>query len=51
MPQEEYPSRIPDGFLDGEDPRLTRLLGADLAYGWHEEGPTRRQPPSRSGHS
>ena len=51
MPQEEYPSRIPDGFLDGEDPRLARLLGADLAYGWHEEGPTKRQPPARSWHS
>jgi hypothetical protein len=48
MPQEEYPSRLPDGFLDGEDPRLARLLGADLAYGWHEEGPTKKQPSSRT---
>ena len=48
MPQEEYPSRIPEGFLDGEDPRLGRLLGLDLAYGWHEEGPTKRQPPGRT---
>jgi hypothetical protein len=48
MPQEEYPSRLPEGFLDGEDPRLARLLGADLAYGWHEEGPTKRQPPART---
>ena len=51
MPQEEYPSRIPDGFLDGENPRLARLLGLDLAYGWHEEGPTKKQPPARSWHS
>jgi hypothetical protein len=51
MPQEEYPSRIPAGFLDGEDERLARLLGCELAYGWHEEGPTRPQPPSRSWHS
>jgi hypothetical protein len=51
MPQEEYPSRIPDGFLDGEDDRLGRLLGKELAYGWHEEGPTRPQPPARSWHS
>ncbi|HET6792963.1 MAG TPA: phytanoyl-CoA dioxygenase family protein [Acidimicrobiales bacterium] len=48
MPQEEYPSRIPAGFLEGEDPRLGRLLGQELAYGWHEEGPTRRQPSSRT---
>ncbi|HEV2370373.1 MAG TPA: phytanoyl-CoA dioxygenase family protein [Acidimicrobiales bacterium] len=51
MPQEEYPSRIPPGFLDGQDARLARLLGADLAYGWHEEGPTKPQPPSRSWHA
>jgi len=51
MPQEEYPSRIPAGFLDGEDPRLARLLGCELAYGWHEEGPVKPQPPSRSWHS
>lgn len=51
MPQEEYPSRIPDGFLDGEDPRLGRLLGLELAYGWHEEGPTKPQPPSRTWHA
>jgi hypothetical protein len=51
MPQEEYPSRIPDGFLDGEDERLARLLGRDLAYGWHEEGPTKPQPSSRTWHS
>jgi hypothetical protein len=51
MPQEEYASRMPDGFLDGEDHRLSRLLGAELAYGWHEEGPTKPQPPSRTWHS
>jgi hypothetical protein len=51
MPQEEYQSRLPQGFLDDEDARLARLLGADLAYGWHEEGPTKKQPPSRSWHA
>lgn len=39
-PQEDYRNAVPDGFLEpGKDDRLARLLGADLAYGWREEGP------------
>ncbi|MBN9566883.1 MAG: phytanoyl-CoA dioxygenase family protein [Alphaproteobacteria bacterium] len=39
-PQENYRNTVPEGFLDGEkDALLARLLGADLAYGWTDEGP------------
>jgi hypothetical protein len=48
--QEIYRDAIPDGFLDGEDPRLARLLGADLAYGWREEGPGPLPEPQRNWH-
>jgi len=50
MPQEIYRDAIPDGFLDGEDPRLARLLGADLAYGWRAEGPQRLLGPQHNWH-
>jgi ectoine hydroxylase-related dioxygenase (phytanoyl-CoA dioxygenase family) len=40
QPQEDYRHNVPDGFLQGEeDARLARLLGADLVYGWQDEGP------------
>jgi hypothetical protein len=40
QPQEDYRHNVPDGFLRGEeDARLARLLGADLVYGWQDEGP------------
>ena len=48
MPQENYRDHIPPGFLDGEDPRLGRLLGTDLAYGWTTEGPTKPFAPQSS---
>lgn len=51
MPQEIYRDAIPDGFLDGEDPRLARLLGCELGYGWREEGPTRPFAPTHSWHA
>jgi ectoine hydroxylase-related dioxygenase (phytanoyl-CoA dioxygenase family) len=39
-PQEDYRNTVPEGFLEpGRDDRLARLLGADLAYGWKDEGP------------
>lgn len=39
-PQEDYRNTVPAGFLDKtKDARLARLLGADLAYGWTDEGP------------
>jgi ectoine hydroxylase-related dioxygenase (phytanoyl-CoA dioxygenase family) len=42
QPQEDYRRTVPEGYLapTGED-RLARLLGADLAYGWTDEGPLR----------
>jgi hypothetical protein len=51
MPQEIYRDAIPDGFLDGEDARLARLLGCDLGYGWRDEGPTRPFAPQHSWHA
>ncbi len=51
LPQENYRDHIPDGFLDGEDPRLGRLLGADLAYGWTDEGPTKPFAPQHTWHA
>ncbi|MBX3484129.1 phytanoyl-CoA dioxygenase family protein [Phenylobacterium sp.] len=40
QPQENYRYTVPEGFLEpGQDDRLARLLGADLAYGWTDEGP------------
>jgi Phytanoyl-CoA dioxygenase (PhyH) len=40
QPQEDYRRNVPEGFLRGEeDARLARLLGADLVYGWQDEGP------------
>lgn len=50
-PQETYRDCIPDGFLDGEDPRLARLLGRDLAYGWKDEGPTKPFAPQHTWHA
>jgi hypothetical protein len=50
MPQEIYRDAVPDGFLEGEDLRLARLLGADLAYGWRAEGPGRLLGPQRNWH-
>jgi hypothetical protein len=49
QPQEDYSRNIPDGYLEGaNDPRLARLLGADLIHGWTDEGPrkmyARRNP-------
>ncbi|HEY3799740.1 MAG TPA: phytanoyl-CoA dioxygenase family protein [Caulobacteraceae bacterium] len=49
QPQEDYSHNVPDGYLDGEnDPRLARLLGADLVHGWTDDGPlkmyARRSP-------
>lgn len=51
MPQENFRDAIPDGFVEGEDPRLARLLGADLAYGWKEEGPTKPFAPQHTWHA
>ena len=51
MPQELYRDHIPEGYLDGEDPRLGRLLGADLAYGWTDDGPTKPFAPQHSWHA
>ncbi|MEZ5938564.1 MAG: phytanoyl-CoA dioxygenase family protein [Hyphomonadaceae bacterium] len=40
QPQENYRTTVPEGFLDPDkEERLARLLGADLAYGWTDEGP------------
>ena len=50
MPQERYWEHVPDGFLDGEDPRLARLLGRDLAYGWTDDGLTKPLAPQHSWH-
>jgi ectoine hydroxylase-related dioxygenase (phytanoyl-CoA dioxygenase family) len=53
QPQENYRGTIPEGFLDGEDPRLATLLGAELAHGWTTEGPVkfyeRRREAAASG--
>jgi ectoine hydroxylase-related dioxygenase (phytanoyl-CoA dioxygenase family) len=49
--QERYAEFIPDGFLDGEDARLARLLGCEQGYGWREEGPTRPFAPAHSWHA
>ena len=53
QPQEAYRYNVPEGYLDGEkDARLARLLGADLAYGWADEGPLKhfaRRRESASG--
>ena len=51
LPQENYRGHIPDGYLEGEDPRLGRLLGADLAYGWTDEGPTKPFAPEHTWHA
>jgi hypothetical protein len=51
LPQENYRDHVPDGFLDGEDPRLARLVGADLAYGWTGEGPTKPFAPQHTWHA
>ncbi|MFM7534626.1 MAG: phytanoyl-CoA dioxygenase family protein [Acidimicrobiales bacterium] len=48
LAQENYRDHLPPGYLDGEDPRLGRLLGTDLAYGWTEDGPTKPFAPQHS---
>ena len=40
QPQEAYRYNVPADYLQGEeDARLARLLGADLAHGWTDDGP------------
>ncbi len=51
LPQEDYRHHIPDGYLDGEDPRLARLLGCDLAYGWTTDGLTKPLAPQHTWHA
>ncbi|HEY2706548.1 MAG TPA: phytanoyl-CoA dioxygenase family protein [Caulobacteraceae bacterium] len=42
QPQEDYAHNLPEGYLDGvNDERLARLLGAELAHGWTDDGPER----------
>ncbi len=36
--QEAYRYNVPDGYLGPGDERLARLLGADLAHNWKDEG-------------
>ena len=51
MPQERFREHVPDGFLDGEDPRLARLVGCDLGYGWTDDGPTKAFAPQHTWHA
>ncbi len=51
LPQENYRDHLPEGYLDGADPRLARLLGTELAYGWTDDGPTKPFAPQHSWHA
>jgi hypothetical protein len=51
LPQEDYRRTVPDGYLGEGDERLATLLGCEQAWGWTDEGLTRRPARQHSWHA